>query len=198
MARKPQQRSEVRRASILAAALKCFREEGFHGAGTAAICKEAGISPGHLYHYFDSKEAIVEAIVEEDRARGIALIAELKGRPDPVAALLAAASAAMRDDLGFWLDPVLTLEIFAESARNPRVAAILAAFDRAARAEVAGLLAEAQGRGEIGAAVDVDVAASVLLVLVDGMLSRGISDPDHDPARLAPAIRRMLTACLSA
>lgn len=197
MARKPQQRSEARREAILAAALRCFRDEGFHGAGIAAICHEAGISSGHLYHYFDSKEAIVEAIIEADRARVMALIAEIRGRPDPVEALLAAASAAMRDDMGFAMDPVLTLEILAEAARNPRVAAILAAFDRDARAEVAALLAEAQGRGEIDAGVDPGTTASVILVLVDGMLSRGISDPSHDPARLAPILKRMLSACLT-
>lgn len=201
MARKPQQRSEVRRESILAAALKCFRTEGFHGAGIAAICKEAGISPGHLYHYFDSKEAIVEAIVQEDRARVIAVIAEVRSQPNPIEALLAMALAGMRDDmgfLGFALDPVLTVEIFAEAARNPRIAGILATFDRDARAEVAALLKEAQGRGEVDGSVDVEVAASLMLVLVDGMLSRSVSDPTHDGARLAPGLKRMLLACLAA
>ena len=47
-----------RRAEILAAAQRCFVRSGFHGASMQEICAEAGMSPGNLYRYFPSKEAI--------------------------------------------------------------------------------------------------------------------------------------------
>src|SRR5471030_1915341 len=53
---------DEKRQEILLAAWRCLARDGFRGASTADICKEAGISPGHLYHYFASKEAIVTAI----------------------------------------------------------------------------------------------------------------------------------------
>ena len=56
-----QKRSRERLEAILEAALRCFRAEGFHGASISRICAETGISAGHLYHSFDSKEAIVSA-----------------------------------------------------------------------------------------------------------------------------------------
>ena len=53
---------EEKKQEILGAARRCFIRNGFRGASIADICAEAGISPGHLYHYFPSKEAIVGAM----------------------------------------------------------------------------------------------------------------------------------------
>ena len=57
-----------RRAEILAAAQRCFVRSGFHGASMQDICAEAGMSPGNLYRYFPSKEALIAGIAERDRA----------------------------------------------------------------------------------------------------------------------------------
>ena len=62
-----QQQSD-RRAEILAAAQRCFVRSGFHGASMHEICVEAGMSPGNLYRYFPSKEALMAGIAERDRA----------------------------------------------------------------------------------------------------------------------------------
>src|ERR1041384_4309671 len=57
-----------RRLEILAAAQRCFVRAGFHGASMQDICAEAGMSPGNLYRYFPSKEALIAGIAERDRA----------------------------------------------------------------------------------------------------------------------------------
>ena len=44
------------------AALLCFVERGFHGTAIPEIAAKAGISAGTIYHYFDSKEALVNAL----------------------------------------------------------------------------------------------------------------------------------------
>jgi TetR/AcrR family transcriptional regulator, repressor of fatR-cypB operon len=51
-----------RRESILDAALQCFVERGFHGTSVPEIAAKANIAPGTIYHYFDSKEALVNAL----------------------------------------------------------------------------------------------------------------------------------------
>src|SRR6185503_14838904 len=57
-----------RRAEILDAAERCFARAGFHQASMQEICAEAGMSPGNLYRYFPSKEALIAGISERNRA----------------------------------------------------------------------------------------------------------------------------------
>src|SRR5262245_43043126 len=51
-----------RRQSILDAALESFVERGFYGTAIPDIAEKAGISAGTIYHYFDGKEALVNAL----------------------------------------------------------------------------------------------------------------------------------------
>ena len=58
----------ARREHILDAAEHCFANSGFHRCTMQDICREAGVSPGALYVYFSSKEALIAGIAERDRA----------------------------------------------------------------------------------------------------------------------------------
>ncbi|MCK4866071.1 MAG: TetR/AcrR family transcriptional regulator [Gammaproteobacteria bacterium] len=58
-------RKEERPAEILAAALKTFSSKGFAATKLAEVAKEAGVSKGTLYLYFESKEALFKAVVSE-------------------------------------------------------------------------------------------------------------------------------------
>ena len=58
---RPPERAD-RHESILEAALQCFVERGFHGTAIPQIAERAGIAAGTIYHYFDSKEALVNAL----------------------------------------------------------------------------------------------------------------------------------------
>jgi TetR/AcrR family fatty acid metabolism transcriptional regulator len=57
------QMAEARRAQILDAAVTVFAEKGFHRATTKEVAKVAGVSPGTIYNYFDSKEDLLVGIV---------------------------------------------------------------------------------------------------------------------------------------
>lgn len=56
-----------KRESILAAALAVFAEHGVHGTPVPPIAKQAGVSVGSLYRYFDNKEALVNALFQETK-----------------------------------------------------------------------------------------------------------------------------------
>jgi TetR/AcrR family transcriptional regulator len=62
--RRQSHRAETR-ASILAAAARIFAEAGLAGARTDAIADAAGVNKALLYYYFDSKERLYEAVVED-------------------------------------------------------------------------------------------------------------------------------------
>ena len=192
----PTKRGEDRRAAIIAAAQRCFRQSGFHTASIANICKEAGISPGHLYHFFPSKEAIVEAIVEDDREKMRAVVAEIAAQPNVVEALVGALEA-IDGEIGFAFDNALSAEIIAEAARNPRVAEILARFDVDTRDEIERLLRFGQSAGQVRIDLDVAAMAGVILLIVDGLGARAISDPQGSRQDLYPLLGAMLSRQLS-
>lgn len=58
-------RKEDRPSEILSAALKAFSDKGFAATKLDNVAKEAGVSKGTLYLYFDSKEALFKAVVTE-------------------------------------------------------------------------------------------------------------------------------------
>jgi AcrR family transcriptional regulator len=49
-----------KRDAVLAAAIRCFAAHGLAGTGMRDIAREAGLTEGTLYHYFDSKDALIE------------------------------------------------------------------------------------------------------------------------------------------
>ncbi len=53
------------RESIQAAALRLFAERGYHNTSISQITREAGVSKGLVYNYFESKQALLKAIVQE-------------------------------------------------------------------------------------------------------------------------------------
>jgi AcrR family transcriptional regulator len=60
---------ETRRAMVLEAAKEVFEEEGLDGASIRAIAKKAGYTPGAIYSYFPSKEAIYAALLSDSLVR---------------------------------------------------------------------------------------------------------------------------------
>ena len=55
---------EDRRDQIVDAAMRVFAQKGFTRATNKDIAREAGITPGLIYYYFESKEALLKAIIE--------------------------------------------------------------------------------------------------------------------------------------
>ncbi len=51
--------------AILAAALELFEERGFHGTAVPLVAARAKVSAGTIYHYFASKEALVNVLYRQ-------------------------------------------------------------------------------------------------------------------------------------
>ena len=167
---------DEKRRHILEAARHSFIEKGFRGTSIADICAAAQMSPGHLYHYFPSKEAIIEAIVAMGLERVATMTGRLARRTHIVDALLAEIEqrqlGGRRPRFG------LMLEMEAEAARNPAIAKIMRHRDRAMRAMVGQLIRAGQERGQIDAALDPDLAVTVMMAAIQGLRLREFKDPD--------------------
>ncbi len=84
-----------KRADILAAARAVFAEQGFVGARIADIATRAGVATGTVYLYFDSKEALVAALVDNLLARLTTELCAVLDRPTTVAPINETIQAAL-------------------------------------------------------------------------------------------------------
>ena len=184
-----------RRTEILDAAERCFARSGFHQASMQDICAEAAMSPGTLYRYFPSKEALIAGISERNRADAAASFAHVAEAPDFFQALAAIARNYLVDRSDAEVG--LCAEIMSESRRNPAVAQLYQGIEADIKAQMSGMLRRAAERGEIRADLDVDAAASVLMVLGDGMSWRRAVEKDFDPERVLPLILQMVQCLLA-
>jgi AcrR family transcriptional regulator len=62
---------EDRREQIIDAALHVFSQKGFERTTNKDIAQEAGITPGLIYHYFESKEDLLKAAIEQHSPVGL-------------------------------------------------------------------------------------------------------------------------------
>jgi TetR/AcrR family transcriptional regulator, repressor of fatR-cypB operon len=68
---RPSQRAIVtdKRDAIMTAALELFVERGFFGTAVPEIADKAGVGAGTIYRYFESKEALVNALYRQEKQR---------------------------------------------------------------------------------------------------------------------------------
>jgi AcrR family transcriptional regulator len=183
---------DEKRRHILDAAEGCFQRDGFRGASIGDICAAARMSPGHLYHYFDSKEAIIEAILESRLEREAAIVGELTMTPnaDLVTAVCGWLDGRVKDVQAHGTS--LGLEMRAESARNPAIAKIASRADRGVRELLSRLVREGQERGQVDPALDPDSVAVVVHSIIFGLNRLGaIRDSTFD-VKAASAMLKLL------
>jgi TetR/AcrR family transcriptional repressor of uid operon len=184
----------ARREHILDAAERCFARAGFHRTTMHDICKEAAVSPGALYVYFDSKEALIAGICERDRAEFAERLAALSEAPDFLKALR---------ELGqhyFVHEPahkhLMCIEIGLESTRNPRVGEIHRGVDGFINASFEKLFQRMKDEGRIAPELDIPTVVKLFLVIADGLFWRRAVDPAFNGEVLVPATLQVLVGLL--
>lgn len=184
-------RHEEKRQEILAAANRCFEHSGLKGASISDICKEAGISPGHLYHYFASKDAIVATLSDAWLSRTRERFERVSSAQDDLVAALVAEIGGLAPT-GPKSGSELVFEMLADSTRNPAMAEMVQAHSRDLRALIADVLREGQRRGDVRADLDADQVAMAAIAIVDGLKALSLRDPDADREHSAGLLRQML------
>src|SRR2546423_9016217 len=183
MRRANAQAQSDRRAEILAAAQRCFVRSGFHGASMQDICAEAGMSPGNLYRYFRSKEALIAGIAERDRAE----VGQQFASADLSHGLFAVLEGMAHHH--FAAKPneqvLLCTEVMSESRRNPEIARISRSFDADVKKWLIDLLRAAADRGDIPSAVHLDGVVTMPMVIAARGWSRRALAPRFDRESVA-------------
>jgi len=190
------QRQSDRRAEILDAAERCFARAGFHRASMQDICTEAGMSPGNLYRYFPSKEALIAGICERNRADAVDSFNHVQEAPDFFEALAGLARYHLVDRTDDEVS--ICAEIMAESRRHPDIRQLYQTIENDIRERMAALLQRAAERNEIRSDLDPQAVAGLLMAIGDGMSWRRSVDPKFSAEESLPLILNMVHGLLAA
>jgi AcrR family transcriptional regulator len=165
-----------RRRQILDAAVVVFARQGFHGCRVSDIADEAGVAYGLLYHYFESKDAVLDTLFLDRWDVMLAMIAEVDRREDlPARDKLFEVASFIVDS--YRHDPALMKVIIVEVTRaantfgRTHYAKIREAYDG-----IAQIVARGQADGEFRDAVTADFAALAFYGAIEQVLTGWIFD----------------------
>ena len=162
------ERTTDRRAELLEAAVRVFAAKGFHASRVGDIANEAGVAHGLLYHYFRSKEEVLETIFRETWSGLVRETERIEVSGVPFREQL---RRFARIYLGSWLvTPELVRVLVREVARSPevgdRVDEIRGLFLALSR-----IVESARKRGEVRADVDPAFASTAFYGALEEILT---------------------------
>lgn len=194
---------EVQVERILSAATACFIRAGFRGASMNDICSEAGMSPGALYRYFPSKEAIIEHISAQHRRESAEILDRMASTNDIIEAVVKVGIEHVRhmsmDESGVGPADAharLFMEVRAEATRNDTVAAICDLHEGMMREKLIAAFTAAKQAGLIDPVVDLELAVATLAAMGEGIILRNFPAQGVPLEALEPVFRALATAVL--
>jgi AcrR family transcriptional regulator len=190
---------EERRRQILDAAVRAFAQRGYHGCRVSDVAREAGVAYGLVYHYYGSKEALLEAIFKETWGAMLATISSVEQLDDPARDRVRKVTEIV---LRTWRrDPdlvrVLVHEVTRSSQLQRETDEIELAFEALRR-----IIENGQSAGEFRSDVDARVTATIwygaLEEILTGWAFGQLPDADDDVARAERAVVEIVAGGLAA
>lgn len=177
-------RQADRRRQILDAAVKVFATKGFHASRVGDIAEEAGIAYGLVYHYYKSKEELLETIFRTTWTEMLARVREVQEADVPAAEAVRQVTALL---LRTWRrDPDLVRVLVREVTRSPHVQQEIEEITQAMQA-LEDIVRKGQETGEFRNDLDPRLAAVVFYGALDEILTgwvlRQLPDKDEDIAK---------------
>ena len=160
--------SEEKRRTILRAAVRVFARSGYHTSRVSEIAEEAGIAHGLLYHYFRSKDEVLETVFRETWSALVEAVREVEESGEPAPEQLRQVVAILLD--AWRRDPdlvrVLVREVTRSSELQRRVKEIGQAFEAIER-----IVRTGQERGELRDDLDPRLASWIVYGALEEVLT---------------------------
>jgi TetR/AcrR family transcriptional regulator, fatty acid metabolism regulator protein len=164
-----------KRRVILDAAVRVFARQGFHTCRVSDIADEAGVAYGLVYHYFSSKEEILDTLFLERWDIMLAAIAEADRSERSAREKLYTVAAFIIDS--YRHDPELMKVIIVEVTRAANTFGLThLAKIREAYAGIAAIVSSAQSDGVFRAEITPEFAAQAFYGSVEQVLTGWIFD----------------------
>lgn len=151
------------------------------------------MSPGALYRYFRSKDEIISAIAEEERARNLTLLSQSSEGKSFVEHILQLGIAFLIE-MARPGQAALMAEVMAECLRNSEIGRMFQTNESDCKLVFRDLLERAVAAGEIAAPADFDATMSCMMAIGDGLVLRMAADPTLTIERVTPLMRQITAA----
>jgi TetR/AcrR family transcriptional regulator, fatty acid metabolism regulator protein len=185
-----------KRQLILDAAVRVFARQGFHTSRVSDIADEAGVAYGLVYHYFGSKEEVLDTLFLERWGILLDAIRDVDARRLPAREKLEAIAGFIVDSYDH--DPELMKVIIVEVTRaaNTFGARHLATIRRA-YTMIAGIVRLAQGDGTFRDDISPEFAAMAFYGAIEQVLTGWIFGLLEETARSHEEAKRLIveTVC---
>lgn len=171
--------TEERKAQIIEAATAVFAEKGFYEARMDDIVEASGLSKGSLYWYFDSKDAIISAILDsfftqEFEGMGKLMTIEMPVG-DKLKMLVNQVTADMKE-MNFYQS--IAFEFYALAGRREDIRLTLLNYFKEFQTSLSQLIQQGIETGEFRA-VDPIVAAGIFIAQMEGIALLWAFNPDN-------------------
>ncbi|CAN5502265.1 TetR/AcrR family transcriptional regulator [soil metagenome] len=184
----PNGKPAEKRRAILDAAITVFARQGFHSARVSDIAAEAGVAYGLVYHYFDSKDQILNELFSERWSLLLEAIrqadAELTSPRDKLEAAAGFIIDSYRHDPDLMKVIIVEVTRAANSFGRTHLPEIRQAYDAIAK-----IVADAQADGEFRDDVSSEFASMLFYGAIEQLLTGWIfevvpgSDEDYEQAK---------------
>jgi AcrR family transcriptional regulator len=164
-----------KRRLILDAAVRVFARQGFHACRVSDIADEAGVAYGLVYHYFSSKDEILDTLFLERWNVMLHVIAEVDARDAPVREKLRGVAAFIVDSYVHDPDVMKVIIVEVTRAANSFGLTHLGKI-REAYKLIADIVAKGQADGELRTDVTPDFAALAFYGAIEQVLTGWIFD----------------------
>jgi len=168
--------SQDRRSQILDAAIICFAKRGFHPTSMHDISAEAGISVGLIYRYFENKEAVIATMAERHKNQIQDLLQQAAQAPSLLESLEILFTAHCCEEPK--LQSAFVVDLYAEAARNPKVAALVLDVVDTAMSGVTDLIARSP-EGQASTGLTPNELSELIFAVARGMLMRDVLQPSE-------------------
>jgi AcrR family transcriptional regulator len=180
---------EEKRRRILEAAVRAFARKGYHACRVGEIASEAGVAYGLVYHYFTSKDEILETIFRDTWTQMLTAIEAVEEEGVPAAEQLRKVAAIV---LRTWKrDPDLVRVLVREVTRSPHIQREVEEIEQA-YAALQRIVERGQKGGEFRTDVDARLAALIVYGALEELLTSWVmgqlDDSDEEVDRAERAV----------
>jgi TetR/AcrR family transcriptional regulator, fatty acid metabolism regulator protein len=191
--------AEEKRRVILDAAVRVFARKGFHMSRVGDIAEEAGVAHGLLYHYFSSKDEVLETIFREHWSALLERIHAVETSDEPPVEQLRGIVGAMFH--GWRSDPDVVRVVIREIARTAEVGQRVGELVKPIGA-IRRIFERGQSEGDFRRDLDADTAAVIVYGAIDelvtGWVLGRLPGTEEDVSSAEHHIVEVLAAGLSA